>query len=178
MKKALILVIAVILAGCGTARPVLYPNSQMQQTGDARAQQDIDECTRKAEAYVKENPAGDVAKSTATGAIVGAAVGAAIGAITGDFGQGLAIGASSGGIWVLRRALPGRRAKPCPQAIRRAVPEREGVRADRMEIAADAAVDRASGFRLENQIPLNPPLIKGEERGIFFCLLTYGECRL
>ena len=99
MKKALILVIAVILAGCGTARPVLYPNSQMQQTGDARAQQDIDECTRKAEAYVKENPAGDVAKSTATGAVVGAAVGAAIGAITGDFGQGLAIGASSGGIW-------------------------------------------------------------------------------
>jgi outer membrane lipoprotein SlyB len=99
MKKALILIIAVILAGCGTARPVLYPNTQVQQAGEVRAQQDIDECTRKAETYVKDNPAGDVAKSTATGAIVGAAVGAAVGAITGDFGQGLAIGASSGGIW-------------------------------------------------------------------------------
>ena len=99
MKKALVLIVAVILAGCGTARPVLYPNSQMQQTGDARAQQDIDECTQKAEAYVKDNPAGDVAMSTATGAVVGAAVGAAVGAITGDFGQGVAIGASSGGIW-------------------------------------------------------------------------------
>jgi outer membrane lipoprotein SlyB len=99
MKKALILIIAVILAGCGTARPVLYPNTQVQQAGEVRAQQDIDECTRKAEAYVKENPAGDVAKSTATGAVVGAAVGAAVGAITGNFGQGLAIGASSGGIW-------------------------------------------------------------------------------
>jgi hypothetical protein len=45
-----------------------------------------------------------------------------------------------------------------------------------MEIAADAAGIgiRASGFRLENQIPLFPPLTKGEERGIFFCLLTYG----
>jgi outer membrane lipoprotein SlyB len=99
MKKALILISALILAGCGTARPVLYPNTQVQQAGEVRAQQDIDECTRKAETYVKDNPAGDVAKSTATGAIVGAAVGAAVGAITGDFGQGLAIGASSGGIW-------------------------------------------------------------------------------
>jgi len=99
MQKALILISAVILAGCGTARPVLYPNTQVQQAGEVRAQQDIDECTRKAETYVKDNPAGDVAKSTATGAIVGAAVGAAVGAITGDFGQGLAIGASSGGIW-------------------------------------------------------------------------------
>jgi outer membrane lipoprotein SlyB len=72
---------------------------QVQQAGEVRAQQDIDECTRKAESYVKENPAGDVAKSTATGAVVGAAVGAAVGAITGNFGQGLAIGASSGGIW-------------------------------------------------------------------------------
>jgi hypothetical protein len=59
MKKALILIIAVILTGCGTARPVLYPNSKMQQAGEERAQQDIDECSQKAEAYVKENPAGE-----------------------------------------------------------------------------------------------------------------------
>lgn len=98
MKKILIVIVALLLAGCGMARPVLYPNAQVQQVGEAQAQKDIDECTQKAEAYVQDNPAGDVAKTTAAGAVVGTAIGAAVGAITGDFGQGVAIGAASGGI--------------------------------------------------------------------------------
>ena len=98
MKKMLIVVVALLLAGCGMARPVLYPNAQVQQVGEAQSQKDIDECTQKAEAYVQDNPAGDVAKTTAAGAVVGTAIGAAVGAITGDFGQGVAIGAASGGI--------------------------------------------------------------------------------
>jgi ABC-type branched-subunit amino acid transport system substrate-binding protein len=88
MKKALILILAVILAGCGTARPVTHPGSPMQQADEVRAGQDVDESTRKAKAHEKESP-GDVAKSTATGA----AVGPAAGAITGDFDRGLAVGA-------------------------------------------------------------------------------------
>ena len=89
MKKALILILAVILAGCGTARPVTHTGSPMQQADEVRARQDIDESTRKAKAQEKESPAGDVAKSTATGA----AVGTAAGPITGDFDRGLAVGA-------------------------------------------------------------------------------------
>jgi hypothetical protein len=49
-----------------------------------------------------------------------------------------------------------------------------------MEIAADAAGIgiRASGFRLENQIPLFPPFTKGEERGIFLACCLMENCRL
>jgi hypothetical protein len=45
-----------------------------------------------------------------------------------------------------------------------------------MEVAAHAAGIGilASVFRLENQIPLNPPLQKGEVKGDFLGLLTYG----
>jgi hypothetical protein len=52
-----------------------------------------------------------------------------------------------------------------------------------MEIAADVAGIgiRASGFRLENQIPLNPPLRKGEMKGDFLLpcglLLVAGSYR-
>ena len=38
------------LAGCSTARPILYPNAHLQSVGQVAADRDIEECERKAKA--------------------------------------------------------------------------------------------------------------------------------
>jgi outer membrane lipoprotein SlyB len=95
MKKYLVLLISIMLAGCASG-PVLYPNARLQQVGPEQAQQDIDDCRRQAEAYVKSDAAKTIAKDTAIGGAGGAVVGGAMGAVTGSFGQGVGIGAAGG----------------------------------------------------------------------------------
>jgi len=97
-KTATLVLILFVLAivGCGTQRPVLYPNNQLNRVGNAQAQRDIDECMQTAEAYVKKNQDSKVAEGAVKGGAIGAATGAAIGAVTGNFGQALASGAAGG----------------------------------------------------------------------------------
>jgi hypothetical protein len=100
MKARYLILFALLLsfAACAEERPVLYPNSHLNQVGTQAAQADVDECMRLAkESNVAENKGGKVAKDTAAGAVVGAAIGGAVGAVTGNFGQGLASGAAGGG---------------------------------------------------------------------------------
>lgn len=88
--------IAMLVAGCGTQRPVLYPNHHLEAVGPTLAAQDIAACEGLADAYVKSHPTQDVVKGTAVGGGAGALIGAAGGAVTGRLGTGAAIGAATG----------------------------------------------------------------------------------
>jgi len=89
----LFLSLAVLLCGCGTSRPVLYPNAHLQSIGKAQAEQDVDDCIRMANEYkAGSDKTKEIATDTAKAGVVGAATGAVIGAITGNMGQSAAIG--------------------------------------------------------------------------------------
>lgn len=96
IKKVLFVTLCLVLAGCSTKRPVLYPNDHLQKVGGAQAQKDIDECYRLAEAYLKSNPDAKVVKDAAEAGVVGGAAGAAGGAVWGHAGKGAATGAAVG----------------------------------------------------------------------------------
>lgn len=98
MKKLLLLTAIVILTGCSTKRPVLYPNEHLQKVGQAQAQLDIEECCRRADAYIKSEPGKEIAKDAAQAGTVGAATGAAVGAVYGKAGRGAAAGAAGGAV--------------------------------------------------------------------------------
>lgn len=98
-KIFLTLVLALILEGCASTQPVLYPNAHYNSVGAEAAQQDIDNCIELAEAAGADSDtgaAGDAAARTAGGAAVGAASGAVGGAVIGAAGSGSAIGAATG----------------------------------------------------------------------------------
>jgi outer membrane lipoprotein SlyB len=84
-------------SACTSHRPVLSANEHSVRVGSRVAEQDIDECMRRAEAVGEghENRAASTAASTAGSAAVGAAAGGAGGAVVGQAGQGAAIGAAS-----------------------------------------------------------------------------------
>lgn len=98
-----------MLSACSSARPVLYPNAQLQSVGKEAAEQDIEACKQMAESAGAEESSGGtggrVATSTAVGAGVGAASGAVGGAISGAVGRGSMIGAASGAVWGLLTGL-------------------------------------------------------------------------
>ncbi len=91
--------------GCGTPRPVLYPNDHLKRVGDAQARYDTDECRQDADAYVRSNPTGQVVGSTVFGGAAGGAVGAAGGAVVGELGRGAGVGAATGATAGLIRGL-------------------------------------------------------------------------
>jgi len=105
LNKFAISILLFSLAACATQRPVLYPNSHLQTVGEVQAKQDIDECMRQAENYVKTRPEGEIAASTAKGGVTGAVVGGAVGAVTGNLGRGLGAGAAGGAAWGFMRGL-------------------------------------------------------------------------
>lgn len=94
-----------MLSACSSARPVLYPNAQLESVGKDGADRDIETCRQSAEsAGAKEGGGGKgkrVATSTAVGAGIGAASGAVGGAIWGSAGLGSMVGAASGAAWGL-----------------------------------------------------------------------------
>ncbi|MDF0652441.1 MAG: hypothetical protein CV081_08655 [Nitrospira sp. LK265] len=96
---------ALMLSACSSARPVLYPNAQLESVGKDGAERDVEACRRLAESAGAEERGGGktgrVATSTAVGAGAGAASGAVGGAITGAAGRGSMIGAASGAVWGL-----------------------------------------------------------------------------
>lgn len=89
--------VLLVLSGCATQRPVLYPNAKYNQVGPEVAQRDVDDCIRFAEqSGVSHSAGGKVARSGAEGAAVGGAAGAGAGAVRGNVGQGAAVGAAAG----------------------------------------------------------------------------------
>jgi uncharacterized protein YcfJ len=103
---AVLLLSALVGAGCARERPVLYPNAQYERVGPQLAEADVEACLERADAHVgNTRPAASTARSTGIGAAIGAAMGAVVGAITGRPGRGTAIGAASGGTGGLARGV-------------------------------------------------------------------------
>ena len=98
-----------ILPACSGARPVLYPNAQLESVGKEGAERDVEACRQSAESAGAEEGSGGkggrVATNTAVGAGAGAASGAVGGAIFGGVGRGSMIGAASGAVWGLLTGL-------------------------------------------------------------------------
>ncbi|MFZ4856031.1 MAG: hypothetical protein ACOYL3_06510 [Desulfuromonadaceae bacterium] len=89
----LLFIAPLTLNACAAKRPVLYPNAQLKEIGQPKADQEIDDCINLANSYkAGGDRTKEIAKDTGKAGIVGAATGAVIGAITGDFGRGAAIG--------------------------------------------------------------------------------------
>ncbi len=95
----IIIIWLMVLSGCATKRPVLYPNDMLQQAGKVQSQADIDDCMQFAEDHgAKENTGGKIIKDSAGSALVGAAAGAAMAAVFGgDIGRSAAVGAAGAG---------------------------------------------------------------------------------
>ncbi|HOE16760.1 MAG TPA: hypothetical protein PLX02_11245 [Syntrophorhabdaceae bacterium] len=91
-----LIALALFLTGCGSQKPVLYPNAYLNKVGEEQAQKDIAECERLADEYAGSSEGAQVAKSTAAGGAGGAVVGTAVGAVTGDIGRGAGVGAVAG----------------------------------------------------------------------------------
>jgi hypothetical protein len=95
-----------VVIGCGTKRPVLYPNGHYTDVGEAVARQDIETCQTLAEKAGTQGDAGEeLAARTGTSAVVGGATGAVVGAVSGSVGRGSLIGAAAGGTAALTSGL-------------------------------------------------------------------------
>jgi len=99
MRQMAAVLVAALVSGCATARPILYSNEKYQQAGQGGADRDIAACEALADqagATPGAGKGGQVAKGAGVGTIAGAAAGAAGGAIWGNAGQGAASGAVAG----------------------------------------------------------------------------------
>ena len=86
-----------VLAGCATQRPVLYPNAKYNHVGAETAQRDVDDCIRLAESHgITHSGGGKVAGGGAAGAVIGGAAGAGAGAVRGSIGHDAGVGAAAG----------------------------------------------------------------------------------
>jgi len=78
-----------ILESCAShSRPNLYPNDVLKERGPVKAQEDIDQCLREADAYFM-TPEG---KKVARGGISSTSVGVGVGFGTGGVGVGAGVG--------------------------------------------------------------------------------------
>lgn len=104
LASCLGLAFVVIVAGCATQRPVLYPNAKLERVGNEVAQRDIDDCMRLAEQYgVSPGREDRVARGAGAGAAIGGATGAVAGAIGGrnvidSAARGAAVGGTAGAV--------------------------------------------------------------------------------
>ena len=65
--------LCVLVVGCASQRPVLYPNEQYRRSGQAAADQAIAECMRQAEQFVASGgTSADLARGVGTPMAVGA----------------------------------------------------------------------------------------------------------
>lgn len=99
---------SLLLAGCATTKPVIYPNAHAQSVGQAQVDADVYECRSLAES-AGATPHGGSTEQTAKAAVRGGAVGAATGAVGGAIGgapaQGAKIGAATGATASVLHAL-------------------------------------------------------------------------
>ena len=90
----------VLAAGCSSSakRPVLYPNSHLQQVGQTQAQRDTNECMALADNYgVSRTKDGEVATKTTSGALIGGVGAGAWGIVRGDAVESALAGVLAGG---------------------------------------------------------------------------------
>jgi outer membrane lipoprotein SlyB len=104
-RHALLLLPVLLLAGCATARPVIYPNAPSQLAGKPAQDAAVQACIQQADSADLSRGGGDVARSTAGGAVVGSVGGAAAGAVYGNIGRGVGAGAAAGAATGLVRGL-------------------------------------------------------------------------
>ena len=94
------LLVLTLLSACSSSakRPVFYPNSHMQQVGQAQARRDADQCMALADSYdVSRTRDGEVATKATSGALIGGASAGAWGIVRGDAGERALAGALAGG---------------------------------------------------------------------------------
>jgi uncharacterized protein YcfJ len=96
MKRLLVLAAILMVSGCASHGPVLYPNEHLKIVGENQARRDIADCDRLAAEYVKSDAGKTVAKNTVAGGAAGTVIGGAAGAVTGHLGRGAAVGAAAG----------------------------------------------------------------------------------
>jgi len=102
----LLLIASVLISGCASKRPVLYPNAHFNSVGQERANWDVDECMQMARAHGADSDQSErIAKDTVGGAAVGGATGAAVGAVVGNLGKGAAAGAAGGAAGAMTRGI-------------------------------------------------------------------------
>ena len=86
-----------LLGGCASHQPVLYPNARYNAVGPAVAEADVRDCIAMANRTgANSDRYQEVLEDTAKGAAIGGASGAVSGAIVGRAGQGAAVGAAGG----------------------------------------------------------------------------------
>lgn len=109
MKRNIVLcAVGLILAGCSSHKPILYPNDHYRQVGAEAAESDINECmamAKEAGASPSQGKTAQAATGTVAGGAIGSAVGAVGGAILGNPGRGAMVGAAGGGTAGLLRSL-------------------------------------------------------------------------
>ncbi|HEV8721134.1 MAG TPA: hypothetical protein VGW77_10900 [Candidatus Binatia bacterium] len=81
---------AIVIAGCASQRPMLYPNDYTRRVGSLAADRDIDDCMRRAEESASAGGASRTGAAAASEAGTGASVGvpsSPAAAISGLFGK-------------------------------------------------------------------------------------------
>jgi hypothetical protein len=88
-----------IVGGCAShSRPTLYPNETLKQKGQAKADEDINQCLKEADEYFKTPEGKKVANgSSGSGAMVGTGVGFGVGPST-SLGVGVGYGTIDRGV--------------------------------------------------------------------------------
>ncbi len=107
-KLAPVLAGLLLVAGCASPEPVLYPNDHLAYVGKAAAEEDVDDCRHMAEsagANRGEGTGEQAAGGALAGGAIGGAAGAAGGAVVGSAGRGAAIGAAAGAPARIMRGL-------------------------------------------------------------------------
>jgi outer membrane lipoprotein SlyB len=109
-ESSIVIMTLLLLSGCASQRPVLYPNEQFKRVGTETANREIDECKRRADEYLNsdgraEGALAGAVKGAATSAAVGGAAGGTGGAVVGRAGTGAAVGAAGGGAAGATRGL-------------------------------------------------------------------------
>lgn len=85
------LICSIIQACASHSRPNLYPNAVLKERGPVKAQEDIDQCIRDADAYLN-TPEG---KKVASGGVSTTAIGLGVGFGSGGVGLGAGVGSGS-----------------------------------------------------------------------------------
>ena len=99
VAKRLIYLVALILTGCSSYKPILYQNDHYRQVGPEAAKADVKACMDLADeagASPHKGKAAETATNTVVGGAVGSATGAVGGAVFGNAGMGAMVGAASG----------------------------------------------------------------------------------
>jgi uncharacterized membrane protein len=96
MKRFILLVAVLFLVSCAS-KPQLYPNQKLDSVTKEQADNDIKDCTEKADQFAKSSKGKQILKGAGGGSVIGAVTGAAFGLFTGNVVRGATQGAVVGG---------------------------------------------------------------------------------